>query len=72
MNSVSTIRKRLELSQHDLSVLLGVGQSAVSQYENDGCDPSVKVARKIVELAASRGIVITIAEVFAPSEKEGA
>jgi DNA-binding XRE family transcriptional regulator len=66
MNSVSVIRKRLDLSQQDFSAALGVGQSAVSQYENDGCDPSVKIARKIVDLAETRGISITIAEVFSP------
>ncbi|MDC6133684.1 helix-turn-helix transcriptional regulator [Burkholderia gladioli] len=65
MNSLLQVRKRLSLTQRDLSVALGVGQSAISQYECGACDPSIEVSRKLIEVARNRGVSITLDEIYA-------
>jgi transcriptional regulator with XRE-family HTH domain len=66
MNSLSDIRKRLSLSQADLGHALGVTQSLISQYETGACDPSVRVAMKLVEFARGRDVVLSLETIYAP------
>ena len=68
MNKVSEIRAALSVSQHELSKAMRVGQSAISQYENDGCDPSLDAAKRLIEFAGSRGLRLTLDHVYALAE----
>ncbi|MDN7825118.1 helix-turn-helix transcriptional regulator [Burkholderia cenocepacia] len=64
MNNLNAVRKRLGLSQKQLAAVCGVGQSAVSQYENGTCDPAIGVARKVIDYARENGVSVTLDEVY--------
>lgn len=64
MNAILNIRKRLSVSQVGLSHELGVTQSLISQYENGMCHPSLRVARRLVDIAKSRGIDLTLDAIY--------
>ncbi|MFP3638135.1 helix-turn-helix transcriptional regulator [Paraburkholderia sp. SIMBA_054] len=68
MNKVSEIRAALSVSQHELSRAMHVGQSTISQYENDGCDPSLDAAKRLIEFASGRGLRLTLDQVYALDE----
>jgi len=68
MNSIHRIRTSLSATQQQLSAVLGVGQTAISQYENGGCDPSLDVARKLIKFAEQRGVKLTLEAIFAGDE----
>lgn len=64
MNNVRHIRKRLGLSQSELAGKIGLTQSALSHYENGGCDPLVGTARRLIEFAGTQGISLTLEDVY--------
>lgn len=66
MNNLIAIRKKLDISQKQLGDAVGVSQTGVSYYESCGGDPSVAVAKKIIEFAKrEKGVVITLDEIYA-------
>ncbi|WLE58369.1 helix-turn-helix transcriptional regulator [Burkholderia plantarii] len=64
MNSLLAIRKRLGVQQKDLADSLGISQSGISYYESGRGDPSVTVARKLIEIAKGKGISLTLDEIY--------
>lgn len=64
MNNVPDIRKRLAVSQAELGVALGVTQSVISQYEKGACDPSLKVARKLIAFAKLRDVNLMFETIY--------
>lgn len=64
MNNVRHLRKSLGLSQIDLARGIGITQSALSHYENGGCDPLVDTARKLIAFAKEKGVDWTLEDVF--------
>ncbi|AZY50106.1 XRE family transcriptional regulator [Bordetella avium] len=64
MNSIRRIRIGAGLSQAQLAAELGVGQSAVSQYETGAIRPGIDQARRLVALAAKAGLRISLDQVY--------
>lgn len=63
MHVIEQLRKRLELTQAEFGIAVGVSQGMVSNYER-GADPSPDTARKIVAFARSRGVPFTIDQLY--------
>lgn len=67
MNSIRLIREQLAMTQAALASELGVTQGNVSHYENGQGVPQ-EVARKLIQVAADRGVPITFDDVYAPAQ----
>ncbi|CAJ3444421.1 XRE family transcriptional regulator [Burkholderia pseudomallei] len=65
MNNVRSLRKMLSLSQAELAKNIGVSQSALSHYENGGCNPLVGTARRLIAFAKTHGIEWRLEDVYA-------
>ena len=65
MNDILSIRKRLGLQQVEFAEAIGVSQGNVSHYETERNDPSPDVGLRVVALAKSRGVLVTLEDVFA-------
>ena len=63
MNNVRHIRQTLGLSQDALAEALGMTQGSVSQYEL-GSDIPPRVARKLIDVAAGRGVDISFDDIY--------
>lgn len=59
-------RKDLQLSQQQLGELIGVRQSAISQYEKKKRAPKTKTARKFIRVAKEHGKNYSLDEVLGP------
>ncbi|MCP3022280.1 helix-turn-helix domain-containing protein [Cupriavidus basilensis] len=68
MNELLDLRKRLGLSQSELGSILGVGQSAISQCERGGNYLSIKHAKRLIKLAAEKGVAVTLDELYRTEE----
>jgi DNA-binding transcriptional regulator YiaG len=65
MSAIQTIRKQLGLSQAELAAAINVSAGNVSHYEVRGQTVPPEVARRLIQAAAERGIVITFDDVYA-------
>ena len=63
MNAIKSIRVRLELTQAALAAELGCTQSNVGHYEK-GQTLLPETARKVIEIAAGRGLEIGFDHVY--------
>ena len=63
MHNVKPIRERLELTQKAFADALGCTQGNVANYER-GQTPPPKVALKVTEVAAARGLPLTMGQVY--------
>lgn len=61
---LQAIRKRLKLSQADMGEALGVNQSAASQYERGELEFPIGRAVRLLDLAASKGLQLTLDQVY--------
>lgn len=68
MNAIKSIRTRLGLSQTDLGAGIGVTQGNVYHYEVRGQTVPPDVAKKLIEFAATRGLVISYDHVYGAAE----
>ena len=50
MNKIKELRKKKNLSQIDISVIMKVKQNTISQWENDVRIPNIKQALKLAEI----------------------
>lgn len=66
MNPIHELRKRLQLSQAELGDVLGLHQSAISQYEKGLTIPKPEVVGKLIEFALTRGVVASYDAIYAP------
>lgn len=64
MNSIKSIRMRLGLTQAELARHLGMTQGNVTHYERGQSVPP-PVARRLIDFAASRQVVVTFDEIYA-------
>ncbi len=64
MNAIQTIRTRLNLTQSAFADGIGVTQGNVSLYEKGQTVPP-KVAKRVIELAATKGIELSYDDVYA-------
>lgn len=53
---VKDLRDKLLLSQEEMANKLGVSFSTVNRYENGRFEPTIKIKRKIKQLAIANGI----------------
>jgi putative transcriptional regulator len=67
MNNIRQIRQLLGLSQTAFGEAIGVSQGNVSFYEL-GQDVPPKVARKVIEAAAARGVELTFDDIYADTK----
>ena len=67
MRKMQIIRSRLGMKQSELGDALGCSQMNVSYYER-GQDVPPKVARKLIEVAAARGLVITFDHIYGDAD----
>jgi transcriptional regulator with XRE-family HTH domain len=73
MNPLTDLRKRLKLSQAELGLAIGVGQSVVSMYERGDCQMGVDKALKLVAFARARGVKVKMESLYvrvAPQQPE--
>lgn len=63
-NSIKEIRKKLKMSQSVFATAIGVGKSAISNYEYGYREPNRKTALKLIKLASSKGIRISLEEIY--------
>jgi DNA-binding XRE family transcriptional regulator len=61
---IKEIRERIGLSQEEFGKAIGVGQAAISQYENGERTPNLKTAKNLIGFAAQHGIVITLDYIY--------
>ena len=64
MNAIKSIRVRLELTQAALAAELGCTQSNVGHYENKGQRVLPEVAMRLIDVAARRGLPLTMGMVY--------
>ncbi|MFW2396573.1 helix-turn-helix domain-containing protein [Burkholderia pseudomallei] len=70
MNAIASIRKSLGLSQAALAKGLDLGQSAISQFERGECEPTVAVARRLIQFAKSHGVIVTFETIYGTAEAD--
>lgn len=66
MNSIRLIRERLRMTQAALASELRITQGNVSHYEKGQGVPQ-EVARRLIQIAADRGLQISFDEIYAPA-----
>lgn len=54
------LRLKMEFSQIELSNLLSIKQSTLSNYETGKRNPSLKICYKLIKLAKLKNIIISI------------
>lgn len=64
MNNIRHIRQRLGLSQEQLGKAIGVTQGNVSHYEAQLQNVPPDVARRVIQAAADRGVVVTFNDIY--------
>ena len=62
--NIRKIREKLGMTQVDFAQSILVKQAAISKYELNITKPSWEVAKRIVELAKSKKIKITLNDIF--------
>lgn len=68
MNTILSIRKRLEATQAELADALGVSQGNVSHYERGQTVPP-DIALRLINFAKKRGISISFDDIYKSSSK---
>ena len=68
MNTILSIRKRLEATQSELAEALGVSQGNISHYERGQTVPP-DIASRLIGFAATRGHLLTFDDVYSPVGK---
>jgi transcriptional regulator with XRE-family HTH domain len=68
MNSISALRKALEMTQTDFGEAVGVGQTAVSNYEKSIRVPQRYVAVRMKKLALIHGHDVSLESLLFPTD----
>jgi transcriptional regulator with XRE-family HTH domain len=61
---IKEIREKLGMTQEEFGNAIGVGQAAISQYEQGHRELKVKLAKKIVLLAEKHNFKITLDQIY--------
>lgn len=64
MNTITTIRKRLGMTQEEFAHALGVSQGTVSNMEVGRHVVRPDTARRVIEVAAAHGHKVTFDEIY--------
>lgn len=72
MNNIVQIRRQFGLSQKDFGEAIGVTQGNVSHYEHGRQEMPPAVARRVIEVAAARGIALTFDDIYGTHQHEAA
>ena len=64
MNRILAIRKRLGLSQTELARAIGCSQGNVGHYEVRGQTVPPEVARRLIDVAGSRGLRLSFDHIY--------
>lgn len=72
MSIIKSLRERLKLSQKQLGEAVGVGQTAISNYEVGERTPEIDVAIKLRDLASENHIEIPIESILVPQGRNAA
>lgn len=72
MNNIRLIRQRLNLSQEKFGQAIGVTQGNISHYEAQLQNVPPDVARRVIEAAASMGVVVTFNDIYDCDQAEDA
>lgn len=64
MSNIRAIRTQLEMTQQRLAERLGCTQSAVGQWERGESSPSIEVGKRVVEVAAAGGLIVSLDHVY--------
>jgi DNA-binding transcriptional regulator YiaG len=73
MNNISAIRKQLGMSQADFGAAIGVTAGNVSHYERQAQEVPPGVARRVIAVAAERGVIVCFDDIYgAPGVDEAA
>lgn len=64
---IRTLRAKADMTQRELAEACGLGQSAIGNYEAGIRMPSLEVAQKIIAVIRSRGVDVSIEDVFPAS-----
>jgi len=71
-NRIKEMRESINLSQRALAEgivhIAGVGESAIGNYENQTRKPDLSICRAITAFFVSRGLNVTLDDVFPPEE----
>lgn len=71
-NNLKLIRERLGLSQAALAEKIGVSQGNISHCEKQAQEVSPEMARRIVALAAERGVDVSFDDIYDVGETKAA
>jgi len=69
-NAIRAIRERMGLSQEEFAAGVGCTQSNISHLEVRKQSPLIGTAKKIVSFANSRGLDITLNDVYAEEDPQ--
>ena len=68
MNALKAFRQRHEMSQSQLRQALDITQSRLSNYEHGTRQVPVDIAYRFIDLAKTKGEVMTLEDVFPRAE----
>ncbi|MFG6159656.1 helix-turn-helix transcriptional regulator [Halomonas sp. 1390] len=61
---IRSLRAKAGMTQKELGEACGLGQSTIGNYEAGIRAPSLEVAQKIIEAVRSRGVDVSIEDLF--------
>lgn len=61
---IRTLRQKAGMTQRELAEACGLGQSAIGNYEAGVRKPSFGVVAKVVRVIRSRGVRVSIDDIF--------
>ncbi len=64
MNNLIAIRRQLGLSQADFGAAIGVTAGNVSHYERQAQEVPPGVARRVIAVAAERGVAVCFDDIY--------
>lgn len=72
MNAIQSIRKRLGMTQVEFASAIAVTQGNVSHIEQGSQEVTPAVARRVIDAAAARGVVVTFDDIYRSAIQEAA
>lgn len=62
--TIKCLRKNLHMTQKEFAISLESSQTAISEYESGVKTPSLRVAQRILRLAKSNRVKLTLDDIF--------
>ena len=64
MNTLTSIRSRLSMTQSELANALGQTQGNIGHYEAERQQIPVYVAKKLIQVAADKGLKLSLDDIY--------